>query len=154
MNKLLLHQVVALPVLLAVNLALVIFLKSILRYLLSIAVWAALMASFFVLVKWNIRDENRIGNAYWASAKNKSYGDRGLWEEMEVRNLQSQQTQLNFFRLLGVQTLLVLILQMTGYFKTGKRTLFWWTRTLFIALAIGWLVLAVLWAIVPTGPLL
>jgi hypothetical protein len=103
MNNRLLHQVVALPVLLAINLAQVIFLKSTLRYLLPIAVWTALLASFFVLAKWNIREGNRIGNAYWASA---------------------------------------------------KRTLFWWTRTLFIALAIGWLVLAALWAIVPTGPLL
>jgi|GEM_PF-4053283 hypothetical protein len=154
MDNLLLHQVVVLPVLLAINLALVLFLKSTLRYLVPIAVWAALLASFFVPAKWNIREENRIGNAYWASAKNRSYGDQGLWQEMETRNLQSQQTQLNLFRLLGVQTLLVLILQMTGYFKTGRRTLFWWTRTLFIALAIGWLVLAALWAVVPTGPLL
>ena len=144
---------VALPAIVAINVTLVLMVKTYWRFLLPIAVWMGLFASFFVLAHANSRQADRIQQAYDESARGRSYGDTTLWQKLKDGQAHARLTQLEMFWLLGFQTLLVLVTQIAGFVKTGRRNLFWWTRTLFVVLAIGWIILAAFSAIVPTGPL-
>jgi hypothetical protein len=145
---------VLLPVILATNLALVLRVKPYWRFLLPVALWMLLVISFFILADANTRAFDRIDHAYDESTKGQSYGDTALWQQMNARRAETGQTQRNLFLVIGAQTLLTVAFQIAGYFMTGRRNLYWWTRTLFIMLATAWLLLAALWAIVPTGPLM
>jgi hypothetical protein len=145
---------VALPVILAANLVLFLMAKSYWCFLLPIAVWALLIISFFWLAASNTRAADRIEQAYDESARGKGYGDTALWQRLNDRKEQARRTQGNLFFIIGAQTLLALAFQIAGYVKAKKRNLFWWTRTLFIVLAIAWLLLAALWSAVPTGPMI
>lgn len=86
--------------------------------------------------------------------KGRDYGDFKLWKDLNAQKNEIKRAALNFIRLLGFQTLLTLIIQIVGYYKTKRTNLFWWTQTAFILLTIAYLILELLLAITPSGPLI
>jgi hypothetical protein len=141
-------------ILLAVNLSAIFLVRSEKKFLISILFWAILFVSFIVLHHINYVSIQRLERQYANSMVGKNYGDFQLWQNLEHERSRTLQSNRDWSRLLGIQTILTFIFQIVAYRKTRNKNAFWWTRTGFGLLTFIYFILELFAAIVPTGPLI
>jgi len=138
----------------AVNLSAIFLVRSEKKFLISILFWAILIVSLILLHHFNNDRIQRLERQYANSMVGKNYGDFQLWQSLEHQRSLTQQSNITWFRLLGLQTILTFIIQIVAYRKTKSKNAFWWTRTGFGLLTFIYFILELFAAIVPTGPLI
>ena len=138
----------------AVNLSAIFLVRSEKKFLISILFWAILIVSLILLHHFNNDRIQRLERQYANSMVGKNYGDFQLWQSLEHQRSLTQQSNITWFRLLGLQTILTFIIQIVAYRKTKNKNAFWWTRTGFGLLTLIYFILELFAAIIPTGPLI
>ncbi len=145
---------------LTLNLVLLLIYRNEKRYwAVTVLLWTLLLSFFLTWRTYNDKKISQLDVSYWESAdKNKQKNPKN-WsgDENILKKLKKQKDYVNkynsiFLNSILLQTILTFIAQIIGYKNTSSKTTYKWTSIAFGILLIVTVSLAILMAIVPTGP--
>jgi hypothetical protein len=145
---------------LILNLALLFICRTDKRYwLVTISIWVLLTSSFFLWRRHNDNKISQLDNTYWKTAEDNRQkdpdnwrGNETVWNSLKVKKDYVKKYNQIFLNVIMLQTLLTFIAQIIGYKKTLLKRTYKLTSIMFGILLIFNFLLALLMAIVPTGP--
>jgi hypothetical protein len=128
-----------------------IFVKSNNKYwIVCIPLWATLVAGFPAWRAWCGNELDLKEKTYWASAEGKDRGDDYTFEVFEYARKQFTQALVDFWWLLGIQTLVTFILQIIGH-KLRKTWPYKWSVTIFGGILVLFIIMSLILATIPSG---